>query len=157
MSAEPLCRSRTDLRLRNSPRRIISRSTSSNSASATATQTGSSPPYEDSLTIVSPLSTPRRSDPPPLPPKASARCNLQSLPLDTGRNNAMGMMFLLCDCFEARGHASVDEEMLTHLQTMAPAVNQNPQILNTFLEWARREGNSPPTSTGCHQQSTRRP
>lgn len=73
-------------------------------------------------------------------------------------------MFLLS---ETRGHASVGDELLTHLQTVALAVNQNPQILNTFvcviqtlitilgvrgrfLEWARREGNSHP-STGCRQ------
>lgn len=145
------------------PRRDDRRPTSLTPSSATTTTTGPAPPYEDSLTNVSSLSTPPRADPPPppLPPRANPRRHLQPLPLDAGRNNAMGLMFLLCECFERRGHASISEELWTHLQTIAPAVNQNPQILNVFVcviqtlvtipglrgkfhEWARQEGNCLP-------------
>lgn len=42
-------------------------------------------------------------------------------------------MWLLCDRLATRGHTEMDQDLMDQLQTVTPAVNDNPRVLHVFV------------------------
>lgn len=87
----------------------------------------------------------------------SGRLPVALMAMNTWRNHAGGLMWILMDQLASQGHASTDADFLENIQTMAPPVGGDPRVLNIFAVtvqtlccmydtqerfhiWAQREG-----------------